>query len=267
MTKRFSVVVVSAIGLVVIVAALSLRSNREAAVGANGLLPNGLFPRAKIIGHAGLVTRFESKSHFGSYTGTAPVEASSGDIRRRRLNRAGTASSTPPCTPPQPSRPGMPALDATTTSARSRSSRRPRKPSAASSANSRTSSIGTSSTTISDSTRRRPLDTEALVGHFRPTGRCRVGDRARPTDQYQDNPRKRERQPEFVGSDLARAPTRTLVSLTAGWWIPWGTPITVAESPVCEFAGNSLAGEWADVARSSPRRRLCWGPSNCVICQ
>ena len=44
---------------------------------------------AKIIGHAGDVTRFESKSHFASYTGTAPIEASSGDIRRHRLNRAG----------------------------------------------------------------------------------------------------------------------------------------------------------------------------------
>jgi transposase len=44
---------------------------------------------AKIIGHAGDVTRFESKSHFASYTGTAPVEASSGDVRRHRLNRAG----------------------------------------------------------------------------------------------------------------------------------------------------------------------------------
>lgn len=44
---------------------------------------------AKIIGHAGPVTRFESKSHFASYTGTAPVEASSGDVRRHRLNRAG----------------------------------------------------------------------------------------------------------------------------------------------------------------------------------
>ncbi len=44
---------------------------------------------AKIIGHAGTVTPFESKSHFASYTGTAPVEASSGDLRRHRLNRAG----------------------------------------------------------------------------------------------------------------------------------------------------------------------------------
>ena len=49
----------------------------------------GTILAAKIIGHAGDVTRFESKSHFASYTGTAPVEASSGDVRRHRLNRAG----------------------------------------------------------------------------------------------------------------------------------------------------------------------------------
>jgi len=49
----------------------------------------GAILAAKIVGHAGTVTRFESKSHFGSYTGTAPVEASSGDVRRHRLNRAG----------------------------------------------------------------------------------------------------------------------------------------------------------------------------------
>ena len=44
---------------------------------------------AKIIGQAGDVNRFESKSHFASYSGTAPIEASSGDVRRHRLNRAG----------------------------------------------------------------------------------------------------------------------------------------------------------------------------------
>ena len=61
--------------------------------GSGSTLPeiHGVGPilAAKIIGHAGLVTRFESKSHFASYTGTAPVEASSGDVRRHRLNRAG----------------------------------------------------------------------------------------------------------------------------------------------------------------------------------
>ena len=44
---------------------------------------------AKLVGHAGDITRFPSRDHFASYTGTAPVEASSGDIRRHRLNRGG----------------------------------------------------------------------------------------------------------------------------------------------------------------------------------
>jgi transposase len=44
---------------------------------------------AKIIGHTGDIRRFPSVDHYGSYTGTAPVEASSGDVRRHRLNRGG----------------------------------------------------------------------------------------------------------------------------------------------------------------------------------
>jgi transposase len=44
---------------------------------------------AKLLGHAGDITRFPDRDHFASYTGTAPVEASSGDKRRHRLNRAG----------------------------------------------------------------------------------------------------------------------------------------------------------------------------------
>jgi transposase len=44
---------------------------------------------AKLVGHAGDITRFPSRDHFASYTGTAPVEASSGDVRRHRLNRGG----------------------------------------------------------------------------------------------------------------------------------------------------------------------------------
>ena len=44
---------------------------------------------AKLLGHAGDITRFPSRDHFASYTGTAPVEASSGDVRRHRLNRGG----------------------------------------------------------------------------------------------------------------------------------------------------------------------------------
>jgi transposase len=44
---------------------------------------------AKLLGHAGEVTRFPDRDHFASSTGTAPVEASSGDVRRHRLNRGG----------------------------------------------------------------------------------------------------------------------------------------------------------------------------------
>lgn len=49
----------------------------------------GAILAAKILGHAGDITRFPSRDHFASYTGSAPVEASSGDLRRHRLNRGG----------------------------------------------------------------------------------------------------------------------------------------------------------------------------------
>ena len=44
---------------------------------------------AKIMAEAGGVRRFPSKHHFASYTGTAPIDASSGDNNRHRLNRGG----------------------------------------------------------------------------------------------------------------------------------------------------------------------------------
>jgi transposase len=45
---------------------------------------------AKIIGSVGSVTRFPTKAHyFASYSGTAPVETSSGEMVRHRLSLAG----------------------------------------------------------------------------------------------------------------------------------------------------------------------------------
>ena len=44
---------------------------------------------ARIVGTVGDVTRFPTKAHFASYSGTAPVEASSGEIVRHRLSLAG----------------------------------------------------------------------------------------------------------------------------------------------------------------------------------
>jgi transposase len=43
---------------------------------------------ATIIGTVGDVARFPSKAHFASYSGTAPVEASSGEVVRHRLSLA-----------------------------------------------------------------------------------------------------------------------------------------------------------------------------------
>jgi transposase len=47
---------------------------------------------AKILGHAGDISRFASSDHFASYTGTAPIEVSSGEVTRHRLSRSGNRS-------------------------------------------------------------------------------------------------------------------------------------------------------------------------------
>ena len=47
---------------------------------------------AKILAHTGDITRFASADHYASYSGTAPIEVSSGDQRRHRLSRAGNRS-------------------------------------------------------------------------------------------------------------------------------------------------------------------------------
>jgi transposase len=42
-----------------------------------------------ILGEVGNVARFPNNDHFASYTGTAPLDASSGEVVRHRLSRAG----------------------------------------------------------------------------------------------------------------------------------------------------------------------------------
>ncbi|EEP74659.1 transposase [Micromonospora sp. ATCC 39149] len=44
---------------------------------------------AKTLGHVGDITRFPTADHFASYAGTSPLEASSGERRRHRLNPTG----------------------------------------------------------------------------------------------------------------------------------------------------------------------------------
>ncbi|ORW04791.1 transposase [Mycobacterium kubicae] len=49
----------------------------------------GALTAGKILARVGDITRFRSAAAFASYTGTAPIEASSGDVVRHRLSRAG----------------------------------------------------------------------------------------------------------------------------------------------------------------------------------
>lgn len=44
---------------------------------------------AKILGHTGPIERFATADAYASYSGTAPIEVSSGDVTRHRLSRAG----------------------------------------------------------------------------------------------------------------------------------------------------------------------------------
>jgi transposase len=66
----------------------------ETAVAASGTTLTDLFgvgalTAGTILGRVGAITRFRSAAAFASYTGTAPIEVSSGDVVRHRLSRAG----------------------------------------------------------------------------------------------------------------------------------------------------------------------------------
>jgi transposase len=49
----------------------------------------GVVVTAKLLGHVGDIGRFPSQDHFASYTATAPLDASSGNQQRHRLNTGG----------------------------------------------------------------------------------------------------------------------------------------------------------------------------------
>jgi transposase len=71
-----------------------LNERIEAEVEASGTTLTEIFGigpilAARIIGTVGNVARFPSKAHFASYSGTAPVEASSGEVVRHKLSLAG----------------------------------------------------------------------------------------------------------------------------------------------------------------------------------
>jgi transposase len=71
-----------------------LNGRIEAEIEASGTTLTQIFGvgpilAATILGTVGSVARFPTKAHFASYAGTAPVEASSGEVVRHRLSMAG----------------------------------------------------------------------------------------------------------------------------------------------------------------------------------
>ena len=71
-----------------------LNERIEAELEASGTVLTEIFGigpilAATIIGTVGNVGRFPTKAHFASYSGTAPLEASSGEVVRHRLSQAG----------------------------------------------------------------------------------------------------------------------------------------------------------------------------------
>jgi transposase len=102
----------------------NLNARIEAEVEASGTTLTQIFGvgpilAATIIGAVGEVARFPSKGHFASYSGTAPVEASSGEVVRHRLSLAGNRKlNSAPCTWSPPAKPGR-RFGAVPTTARS----------------------------------------------------------------------------------------------------------------------------------------------------
>jgi transposase len=98
----------------------------EAEVEASGTTLTEIFGigsilAARIIGTVGDVARFPTKAQFASYAGTAPVEASSGEVVRHRLSLAGNRKlNRAPCTWSRYARPGRTFAAGLTTARRSR---------------------------------------------------------------------------------------------------------------------------------------------------
>src|SRR5829696_8937964 len=76
----------------------SRRRGRRRDEALYGIRPVGA---ARMLGDVGDVARFATKAHFASWTGTAPIDASSGQQQRHRLARAGQLAGLQPGDPAQ----------------------------------------------------------------------------------------------------------------------------------------------------------------------
>ncbi|MEU4293085.1 IS110 family transposase [Kribbella sp. NPDC026596] len=67
-------------------AAFWVRSTGTGLLDLHGIGPSGA---ARLLVEVGDITRFPDRAHFASWTGTAPIDTSSGDHVRHRLSRGG----------------------------------------------------------------------------------------------------------------------------------------------------------------------------------
>jgi transposase len=64
----------------------ALRAHGSALTAVPGI---GVILAAKLVGRSRPIRRFPTAAHYAAYSGAAPLEASSGEVRRHRLNRTG----------------------------------------------------------------------------------------------------------------------------------------------------------------------------------
>ncbi|WP_198928216.1 transposase [Tessaracoccus sp. ZS01] len=63
-----------------------LKETDTGLLGLHGISPTGA---ARLLVEVGNITRFPDRGHFASWTGTAPIDVSSGDRQHHRLSRGG----------------------------------------------------------------------------------------------------------------------------------------------------------------------------------
>ena len=99
-----------------------------------------------------------------------------------------------------------------------------------------------------DKTTRGLLD-RLRVGHFRPTGRYRVGDRARSTDRYQDNLKIESVSRSSLSQTWPGHPPGPWSPSPRRWWIPGPVPssLPVSAPPDRTAVPRTLHGRVASV--------------------
>ena len=161
-----------------------IKSTGTGLLDLHGIGPSGA---ARLLVEIGDITRFPDRGHFASWTGTAPIDASSGDRVRHRLSRGGNRQINVVLHIMATVQLRNPTEGRAITTARSPPGSPPTKPCAPSSDASPTSFTAPCSTTWSRTRRRAREDTG--VRHFNPARPAHIPAPALRTSHFPDPPR------------------------------------------------------------------------------